>query len=237
MDKIGSTGATEQCLIMMLKFPEQGQVKTRLAAEIGDGHAAELYRRFVLDLLQTMPFRDWSFRLALYPWERNVEMAAVIGKDFIQVPQRGNDLGERMGNVFVDHFTEGFGEIVMIGSDAPDLPQEFVSEAFEALADHDAVIGPACDGGYYLVGFRRENFSAGIFDALPWSTSELLLQQLKRFRDLGLRVYILPPWQDIDTLANLRNMANLAGVTSFADSLTMEYLEAAGLLRGKGNDV
>lgn len=237
MDKIGSTGATEHCLIMMVKFPEQGQVKTRLAAEVGDGHAAELYRRFVLDLLQTMPSQEWSFRLALHPWERNVEMAAVIGKGFIQVPQRGNDLGERMGNVFADHFTKGFGEIVMIGSDAPDLPQEFVSEAFEALADQDAVIGPACDGGYYLVGFRRENFSSGIFDGLPWSTSELFPQQLKRFRDLGLQVYILPPWQDIDTLANLRNMANLAGATSFADSLTMEYLGAAGLLHGKGNDV
>ena len=70
MDETCSTRATARCLIMMAKFPEQGQVKTRLAAEVGERHACELYRRFVMDLLQTLPAQDWSFRLALYPWRR-----------------------------------------------------------------------------------------------------------------------------------------------------------------------
>lgn len=236
MDEIGSTGAIEHCLIMMAKFPAQGQVKTRLAAEIGEEQAVELSKRFILDLLQTLSSSDWALRLALYPWEKNEEMAVLIGGDIVQVPQRGGELGERMGNVFIDHFADGFSKIVMIGSDAPDLPLEFIDETFTALADHDAVLGPACDGGYYLIGFRQERFSTQIFDGLPWSTPELFPQQLKQIREQGLAVYILPPWQDIDTLADLKKMAGLAGMTPFADSLTMEYIGASGLLYAKGSD-
>lgn len=227
-------GKRKQCLVMMAKYPEPGQVKTRLAAEIGTDHAAELYRRFILDLVQTMPSPDWTFRVALYPWERKTEMAMVVGEECVLVPQRGNGLGERMGNVIADHFAEACQEIIMIGSDAPDLPAEFVAEAFAALAEHDAVLGPACDGGYYLIGFRRGSFSCRIFDDLSWSTAELFSQQLKRLREQKLRVYILPPWQDIDTLADLKKMAGLAGMTSFADSLTMEYIKTVGLFHTGG---
>jgi rSAM/selenodomain-associated transferase 1 len=231
MDEKGPTRATERCLIMMAKFPRQGHVKTRLADEVGDRHACELYTRFVLDLLQTLPSREWSFRLALYPWERKRDMVGIIGKDVIQIPQRGNDLGERMGNIFTETFAEGFMEVVMIGSDVPDLPPEFIDEAFLALAEHDAVLGPACDGGYYLVGFRREDFRDPIFDDLPWGTPEIFTLQMKRFREQGLRVYILPPWEDVDTLADLAILANLAGATPFAESLTMKYLLSTNLLR------
>jgi uncharacterized protein len=221
----------EHCLIMMAKFPEEGQVKTRLADEIGAHHAAELYRNFVLDLLQALPSPEGSFRLALYPWERKAEMAVIIGEDIVQIPQRGNDLGERMGNVFAAAFAEGFREVVMVGSDVPDLPPEFIDEAFSAFDDHDAVLGPACDGGYYLIGFRREGDRDRIFDGLPWGTKEIFTLQMKRFREQGLRVYILPLWQDIDTLVDLKKMANLAAATPFAESRTMAYIRSAGLIR------
>jgi rSAM/selenodomain-associated transferase 1 len=231
MDKTGQSGTVERCLILMAKFPEQGQVKTRLAAKAGDHHATELYTRFVLDLLQTLPSRGWSFRLALYPWEKKTEMAGIIGEDVIQIPQWGNDLGERMGNVFKDVFAEGCEDVIVVGSDVPDLPPEFIHEAFTALADHDAVLGPACDGGYYLIGFRRKGFRDRIFDSLPWGMPEIFQLQMKHFQEQGLRVYILPPWQDIDTLADLKNMADLAAATPFAESRTMAYLKSAGLIR------
>jgi hypothetical protein len=230
MNKTEQRGIVERCLILMAKFPEQGQVKTRLAAEVGDHHATELYTRFVLDLLQTLPSRGWSFRLALYPWDRKTKMAVIIGEEVVQVPQRGNDLGERMGNLFADAFAEGFRKVVMVGSDAPDLPPEFIDEAFTALNKHDAVLGPACDGGYYLIGVRRESFRDRIFDGLPWSTPEVFPQQMRRFREQGLRAYILPPWQDVDTLADLNKMSSLAAATPFADSRTMTYIKSAGLI-------
>ncbi len=230
MNRSEHDGTMKRCLIMMAKYPEPGQVKTRLAAEIGAGHAAELSKRFILDLLQTLSSRDWEIQMALYPWERKAEMSTVVGEKYVLVPQRGRDLGERMEHVFIQLFAEAFQEIIMIGADAPDLPAEFVVEAFSALADHDAVLGPACDGGYYLIGFRRGIFSPQVLDGLPWSTPEIFVQQLKRLREQNLQVYILPPWQDIDTLADLKKMAGLAVMTSFADSQTMGYIGTTGLL-------
>ena len=237
MNRSEHDGTMKRCLIMMAKYPEPGQVKTRLAAEIGAGHAAELSKRFILDLLQTLSSRDWEIQMALYPWERKAEMSAVVGEKYVLVPQQGRDLGERMGHVFIQLFAEAFQEIIMIGTDAPDLPAEFVVEAFSALADHDAVLGPACDGGYYLIGFRRGVFSPQLLDGLPWSTPEIFVQQLKRLREQNLQVYILPPWQDVDTLADLKKMAGLAVMTPFAESLTMGYIGTTGLLDMKSNRV
>jgi uncharacterized protein len=231
MNETVQNASDRHCLVMMTRFPEAGCVKTRLAADVGDDCACELYRNFILDLRQTLSSEAWSFRLAIYPCEKKAEMAAVIGDEVVQVLQKGNNLGERMEDVFNGAFAEGFYKVVMIGSDAPDLPQEFVAEAFAALGDHDAVLGPACDGGYYLIGLDRAGFHGGIFDGLPWSTPELFPQQMMRFREQALRVYILPPWQDIDTLADLKNMVGLAAATPFADSRTMAYIQAAGLLR------
>ena len=235
MNRYEHDGTMKRCLIMMAKYPEPGQVKTRLAAEIGAGHAAELSKRFILDLLQTLSSLDWEIQMALYPWERKAEMSAVVGEKYVLVPQRGRDLGERMGQVFIQLFAEAFQEIIMIGTDAPDLPAEFVVEAFSALADHDAVLGPACDGGYYLIGFRRGVFSPQLLDGLPWSMPEIFVQQLKRLREQNLQVYILPPWQDMDTLADLKKMAGLAVMTPFADSLTMGYIGTTGVLDMKSN--
>ncbi len=237
MNRSEHDGTMKRCLIMMAKYPEPGQVKTRLAAEIGAGHAAELSKRFILDLLQTLSSRDWEIQMALYPWERKAEMSAVVGEKYVLVSQQGRDLGERMGHVFIQLFAEAFQEIIMIGTDAPDLPAEFVVEAFSALADHDAVLGPACDGGYYLIGFRRGVFSPQLLDGLPWSTPEIFVQQLKRLREQNLQVYILPPWQDVDTLADLKKMAGLAVMTPFAESLTMGYIGTTGLLDMKSNRV
>ena len=221
---------TSRSLIVMAKFPEEGRVKTRLAAEVGSRHACELSRCFVQDLLQSLSSEAWSCRLALYPWEKREAMTDIVGKNVIQVPQRGSDLGERMEGVFADAFSGGIREVVIIGSDVPDLPPEVIAEAFESLADHDAVLGPACDGGYYLIGFRRETCRDRLFDNLPWGTPGIFSRQMGRFRDRDLRVYILPPWRDVDTLADLADLSRLAVMTSFSTSRTMQYLRSSGVL-------
>lgn len=233
MDETSRFPVEKRCLILMSKFPEEGRVKTRLAVEIGSRHASELSGCFVQDLLQSLSSEAWSCRLALYPWDKREAMADIVGKAVIQVPQRGNDLGERMEGVFADAFSGGMREVVIIGNDVPDLPPDVVAEAFESLADHDAVLGPACDGGYYLVGFHRETCRDHLFDDLPWGTPEIFSRQMRRFRDQNLRVYILPSWRDVDTLADLANLFRLAGMTSFAGSRTMAYLRSSDVL-GKG---
>ncbi len=220
-----------RCLVMMAKFPEAGLVKTRLAADIGHRPAAELYECFIRDLLQHLASDTWSFRLAISPGEKTKETASLFGHELTQIPQRGEGLGDRMENVFHEIFGAGFEYVVLIGSDAPDLPLDFIDEAFTALADQDAVLGPSCDGGYYLVGLRRDGFRKGLFADIPWSTPEVFSMQLRHFRDKGLRAYILPPWRDIDTLADLVALVNLAGATPFSESRTMKYLLAAGLVR------
>lgn len=223
--------AAERCLVMMAKYPEPGQVKTRLATDVGVEHACELYRHFILDLLHNLSSEAWSLRLALYPWEKKEAMVTVVGGEILQIPQRGNDLGERMEHVFREIFAAGFQDVVLIGSDAPDLLAEFITEAFDALTNHDAVIGPASDGGYYLVGFRRAAFRENLFMQVPWSAPDTFSEQLKRFRDCALQFYILPTWRDIDTLADLKKMFQLSTLTSFSGSSTIQYLQTTDPLR------
>jgi uncharacterized protein len=230
MPESGRCITGENCLVIMAKYPEPGRVKSRLAADIGNVQACELYAYFVLDLLESLSGVAWSLRLALYPPEKKEEMAKLIGSEVAQMPQRGGDLGERMTSAFFDLFLEGFQKVVLIGSDTPDLPGDFISEAFDALTEYDAVIGPACDGGYYLIGFRRTGFKEEIFTHISWSTSDTFSKQLRRFQETNIQVYILPSWRDADTLTDLKNLAAVSGMTSFADSRTMRYLQTTGLL-------
>ena len=98
------------------------------------------------------------------------------------MPQTGDDLGERMEQAFVRVFSEGFREAILIGSDIPGLSSGTVQEAFASLAGHDAVIGPANDGGYYLIGFTRRAFYPEIFHSMPWSTPAVFRETLGRLR-------------------------------------------------------
>jgi rSAM/selenodomain-associated transferase 1 len=230
MHESDQTVPGERCLVIMAKYPAPGQVKTRLAADVGDEHSCELYRCFLRDLLANLSVGAWSLRLALYPWEKHEAMTSLIGGQTPLMPQRGDDLGARMDIAFRDLFLEGHLHVVMIGSDAPDLSPEFIAEAFEALADHDAVLGPTSDGGYYLIGFRRDSFQKELFSDVHWSKPETCSEQLKRFREKGLRTYILPTWRDVDTLADLKNLVALGTMTPLSASQTMAYIRVSGLV-------
>ena len=111
----------------------------------------------------------------LSPQEKETEIKKLFGNDHEYRPQRGTDLGARMKNAFTDCFSEGFKSVVLIGSDFPDLPLKIIEDAFAALdSSSDAVIGPAADGGYYLIGFRYDTFLPAIFEGLIWSTPLVL---------------------------------------------------------------
>lgn len=187
---------------MFVKAPNPGRVKTRLAATIGDVPAAELYRAFLSDVIER--FRRTGDRrvLAYSPADdmtREVFSQLSVG-DYELWPQPDADLGTRMRMFF-----EAFGPepVVLIGSDSPTLPGEFPAAAFELLQRADVVLGPATDGGLYLIGLNQRRRTWPIFDGIDWSTSRVLHQMMQRLDHEQARVEVLPPWYDIDEPADL----------------------------------
>ena len=108
-----------------------------------------------------------------------------------------------MKNAFMDAFAEGYEKVLLVGSDIPDLPTGFCREAFLALLDHDVVVGPSKDGGYYLIGFRKTGFTADVFADIAWSSQQVRERTLEILKRNGLSVHLLPILQDIDDVSDL----------------------------------
>jgi len=217
-----------RCLIVFVKYPQPGQVKSRLAKDYDDDFAAFLYKAFVLDILECAMKGNWQLQVFFYPPEKETEIRGMFGNDHEYRPQRGTDLGERMKSAFADCFYEGFKSVVLIGSDFPDLPLKIIDDAFALLdSPSDAVIGPTVDGGYYLIGFRYDKFLPAIFEEITWSTASVFLETLKIIQTHGRQTEIIQEWQDVDTRDDLINLIKRNKSTAFAHSRTMKYLAAS----------
>jgi rSAM/selenodomain-associated transferase 1 len=127
-----------------------------------------------------------------------------LGEDYLYMPQQGVDLGERMKNGFIEAFAMNLKRVVLIGSDIPTLPLEFIEEAFTSLEEKDVVIGPSLDGGYYLIGFKDKKFSPRVFKGIPWSKERVFEETMGILEQEGLTVHTLKPLRDIDTIEDLR---------------------------------
>lgn len=214
-----------RCLTMMIRHPEPGQVKTRLAKAYNDDFAAELYGCFVEDLLNRLEQDRFQLALAFTPAEKSREIRRRFGDQFRYFPQEGDDLGARMDRAFSVCFARGFAAVVLIGSDVPDLPGEVVEEAFSALErGAEAVLGPAFDGGYYLIGFRSNAFEPAVFAGIPWGENTVFERSANILRERGLRLYLTQPWRDIDTAEDLKDFRARHGNTAFRRSRTMTLL-------------
>jgi rSAM/selenodomain-associated transferase 1 len=189
--------ARRDALIVFVKLPAPGQVKTRLAKAVGADTAAALYRCFVADTLATARQGGHAPLVFFHPPESAPAMAAWLGKEITFLPQHGNDLGARMSDALRTALA-GCGRAVLIGSDCPDLPSTLLQEAFEALITHQAVIGPAGDGGYYLIGFTPEGFRAAAFTGIGWGGPDVFRTTMARLTEEGIKVHILPAWNDVD---------------------------------------
>jgi len=193
-------------LLFFIKNPEKGLVKTKLASAVGDEMAVKLYRRFLLEMLSTLNRGTFLFYLCFYPEHSLNDLKRWLGDDYLYMPQAGENLGERMKNAFIDAFAMNFKRVVLIGSDIPDLPLEFIEKAFTSLQEKDVVIGPSIDGGYYLIGFKDKNFSLRAFEGIPWSTKRVFEETVKVLKQEGLTVHALQPLRDIDTIDDLKNL-------------------------------
>jgi rSAM/selenodomain-associated transferase 1 len=191
-------------LLVFVKAPRPGAVKTRLARSVGEAVAAEIYRRITERVLEET--RDasgrWARVVCFDPPGARAELAAWLGADCALLPQQGTDLGKRMQHGFEAAFASGARRVVLAGSDIPGLSRALVVEAFAALEAHDVVLGPALDGGYYLIGLREQQ--AGLFDGMRWSQPDVFRDTLDRAAAAGLSVHRLPELRDIDSLEDVR---------------------------------
>ncbi len=194
----------DRCLLFFIKDPGKGRVKTRLASAVGDKMAAKLYGRFLLEMLFTLNKGTFLFYLCHYPEDSLRGLKDWLGDHYLYMPQMGQNLGERMKNGFLEAFSMNFKRVILVGSDIPDLPLEFIEEAFTSLREQDGVIGPSFDGGYYLIGFRNKTFPPRVFEGIRWSTESVFDETMKVLKQEGLTVHTLQPLRDIDTVEDLR---------------------------------
>jgi hypothetical protein len=189
-------------LIIFAKSPIPGKVKTRLTPYITPTEAAELYKAFITDIIcNTHKLKCERVTIAYTPSDAKATFHNLCGQSVNYVPQKGDNLGERMKNAFTYSFEKGSKRTVIIGTDSPTLPLSYIQKAFDALKEVPVTIGPTFDGGYYLIGLSEQN--AAIFDGVDWSTSRVFSQTLTRIQAINKQLYVLPPWYDVDTSDNL----------------------------------
>lgn len=192
------------CLLLFSKRAHPGQVKTRLIGELTAGQAAELHAAFLEDLTE---------RLSRGRFELQLAWALASDEPLPESPikglrQTGTDLGERLFRG-LEQIADSFQSVAAIGSDHPEIPLSLVHRAFDKLATGtDVVLGPADDGGYYLIALDRGVLRREIFLDIPWSSSSVLETTLKRCRQLDLDVELLPVGNDVDRPSDLRRLSS-----------------------------
>lgn len=197
-------------ILFFVKYPEPGQVKTRLAARIGTTYAVELYQCFLDDLSETLANTDHDIIVCYSPDTATAKVWAQHRFPFAKqfCAQRGANLGERMLNAFEFGF-RAYQKLLLIGSDSPHMPIHIFNEAFDALEAFDVVIGPSADGGYYLIGFQQ-NVSCRAFQNINWSTNRVLTQTQNALASENKSVHLLPEMLDIDEYDDLELFLSVA---------------------------
>lgn len=216
------------CVLVFVKFPEAGRVKTRLARRITDARALELYRCFTADILETLSPWGQAVNICYHPPEAGERVRQWLGAGHAYQEQKGSDLGARMAGAFARTFSRGWAKAILVGTDSPDLPRDIIEEALNSLDQRGAVIGPAQDGGYYLIGFRASAYFPGIFENISWSSPDVFRKTLDIFERKAMEVHILPRWRDIDEYMDLEQfMRRHKRETSTAKNTT-QYLRSIG---------
>lgn len=189
---------------VMARVPGAGPVKSRLHAALGAEGAARLYRCFLLDRLDAVAaVPGITPVLAFTPAEAAAAMAALAPPGIRLIAQHGGDLGQRLARLLAGLLQDGHAAALAMDSDSPSLPMAHVATAADRLSAGaaDVVLGPAADGGYYLVGVRAP--CPGLFEDIPWSTPDVLARTRACADAAGLAVHLLPGWYDVDTPADL----------------------------------
>lgn len=190
----------KRAILLFVKWPEPGRVKTRIAATVGPVRAAEIYRELVAAVCARLPV-SVPVIVCFDPAENGADVRGWLGPMLPQAvqwtAQVPGDLGARLKAGFADAFAAGWEMVAVVGSDCVELSAAVFDEAWRALESADAAIGPTEDGGYYLLALRAEN--AGLFEKIRWSTRFALADTEARAAGAGLRLHRLATLRDVDT--------------------------------------
>jgi len=181
------------------KAPRPGEAKTRLIPQLGAARAARVAEAFLRDTVErcgTIADGQW---LCNSPDDDDTVawFQALGGSGWSLWPQPSRPLGERLSAYFAAGFAAGYQRVVALGADSPTLPRELLERAFAELQRVDCVLGPATDGGYYLIGLSR--LLPGVFAEIEFSTPRVLGQTVTRLTELGGTLAVLSPWYDVDS--------------------------------------
>jgi len=196
--------SSEAALIIFAKAPIPGQVKTRLCPPLAPDEAATLHGTMVLDTLErSRNLLGFDRFLACAPSKQHPFFKAIGARQGVHLLEQINgDLGRRMHQAFCSVFDSGYRSAVVVGTDLPTIHAELFRQALKGLADHDVVLGPSVDGGYYLIGLN--NPAVELFSDIPWSTDGVLTSTKDKAQSLSLSVQLLTQQRDLDTLTDLQ---------------------------------
>jgi len=206
------TMGNRTAIVVMVKYPQAGTVKTRLGNQIGMKKACELYRQFVRTLVDTCRSTGFDTVICCHPDHPVSDYRKWLGTGFQYMVQKGPDLGQKMRDAFEQAFALGYDRVVLTGSDLPHLAAATLEQAAQSTQTCDVVIGPALDGGYYLVAMTPDRFFPDMFDEIPWSTPDVLGMTLEKIAAARRKPGLLAVMRDIDTLADLTAVSAETGL-------------------------
>ena len=201
----------QAALVIFAKAPIPGEVKTRLCPPLTPDEAATLHGSFVLDMLERTTLAVAKLQLPFHRYLACAPSSALVFFKIMEerqsvrlLDQIGEDLGQRMHHASVDLFAKGYKQVIIVGTDVPTLPLSVYQDAIAILDRSDLALGPALDGGYYLIGLKRP--AEQLFTGVPWSTDQVLAVTQQKAKTLGLTVELTTAWRDVDTIADLQSL-------------------------------
>ncbi len=202
--------SVQEIILLFTKFPEPGKSKTRLIPAVGAEQAALIQRQMTTEVLASIShYRiEYPIDLRIYYDGGTLHlMREWLGEQNLYTTQINGDLGSRMAAAITEHIQK-YAAIVIVGSDCPDIDSVILHQAFTALRSYDVVIGPAYDGGYYLIGVQanitQENLNY-LFTEINWGSGEVLSQTIAKLREKNLSYRLLKRLNDIDTPEDLQH--------------------------------
>jgi len=214
-------------IIIFARYTIEGKVKTRLAATLGSHYAKEFYKIITHSTITEVKRIRKSYKYVFYSDNKGKrQIKKWLGRRFFYAPQEGGTLGEKMSNAFLKLFSHGARKAIIVGTDIPDLTNKIIEEAISRLDSYDIVIGPAKDGGYYLLGMKK--LHSNLFEGIEFSTPSVLQQTINMIEKLNLRYFLLPELHDIDTEEELIRWLNNGQSTSLKKEIGLIYKQING---------
>lgn len=198
-----ASGGARATVLIFAKYPQPGRVKTRLVGRLSPVEAAEIHRASLLAVCETVTAcGGLDVTLVVTPDDRATTLGGIVPDPLHDCwPQGDGDLGVRLTRACMRAFDDGTGPVILLGADSPTLPIAYLQDAVDRLAEHDVVLGPCDDGGYYLLGLGRP--IPRLFEGIDWGTEDVAAQTRKRAIEASVDLHELPRWYDLDRYEDL----------------------------------